>query len=324
MDFGIWVEPEMVNRESNLFRLHPEWTYHFPTRQSSESRNQLVLNLAIPAVEEFILRILDNVLHQNDIAFVKWDFNRNISEPGWPDAPKGREKEVWVRHVQAFYRIVETLRERHPQVSFEACAGGGARVDLGTLSRFDQFWPSDNTDPLDRLLIQDGYSYAYCAKAMMSWVTDSPNFVNGRATPLSFRFAVAMMGSLGIGCDLNRLSREEVEECAHWIARYKQIRETVQEGDLYRLHSPRYGPIAATQYVTRDGRHSVLFVTLTGGHFAHELPVVRLCGLKEEARYSVEGFAEPKSGAYLMHLGIRFRLRGGDYQSVVCEVARLD
>lgn len=319
MAFGIWVEPEMVNPDSDLYRAHPDWVYHFPTRPGTESRNQFTLNYGKREVTEYIFGALDELLSENDIAFVKWDHNRNISEPGWPEAPLEKQKEIWVRHVQGFYEVLDRLRAKHPKVLFESCAGGGARIDLGVMRRADQFWTSDNTDPMDRLKIQEGFSQAYCAKAMMAWVTDSPNFVNLRHTSLRFRFHSAMMGSLGIGCNLNKWKDEDFETAREMISLYKQVRHIVQDGKQYRLLSPRAGNTTAVQYVTGDGSDAVVFVLLHSAQFADRLPQIRLKGLDPERLYRVDGMKELKSGAALMKKGIELRLKG-DFASRMIRV----
>jgi alpha-galactosidase len=154
-------------------------------------------------VKEYIFSWLDRLVTDNDIALLKWDYNRNWSEPGWPETPLADQKKIWVRYVQNRYDIIDRLRTKHPRLEIEGCSGGGARVDLGMLRRVDQVWPSDNTDALDRLTIQYGFTEAYTPHVMMAWVTDVPNGINGRVTPLSFRFLVAMTGSLGVGGNLN-------------------------------------------------------------------------------------------------------------------------
>src|SRR6185312_4952883 len=143
------------NPDSDLYRAHPDWVYHFPNRPRTESRHQLVLNLARRDVEDFLLTQLDILLSRHEIRFLKWDYNRAWSEPGWPEAPEGRAREVWVRHVEALYRILATLRQSHPDVLIESCAGGGGRVDLGILRHTDQVWTSDNVFAQDRLTIQE-------------------------------------------------------------------------------------------------------------------------------------------------------------------------
>ncbi|MDB6160185.1 MAG: Alpha-galactosidase [Gammaproteobacteria bacterium] len=206
MDFGLWVEPEMVNPDSDLYRRHPDWVLNFPGRPRTQARNQLVLNLARPDVRDYVLRVLDELLTQNDIAFLKWDYNRNWSEPGWSgQAPEDQQK-VYVAYVENLYWILQQVRARHHNVEIESCSGGGGRVDLGILGLTDEVWPSDNTDPYDRLSIQDGFTHAYTPAVMMAWVTDSPNWLNQRSTSLEYRFLSSMQGSLGIGANLSSWS----------------------------------------------------------------------------------------------------------------------
>ena len=205
MDFGLWFEPEMVNRDSDLYRAHPDWVMNFPGRPRSELRNQLVLNLARDDVRDYIFGVLDKMTSENDIRYIKWDMNRIFSEPGWPEVAPDQQKELWVKYVWNYYDILKRLRAKHPQLEIESCSGGGGRVDLGVLRYVDEVWPSDNTEAFDRLRIQEGFSEAYAAKFMSAWVTDVPN-QNGRSTPLQYRFLVAMQGALGVGSNLNKFS----------------------------------------------------------------------------------------------------------------------
>jgi len=317
MKFGIWVEPEMVNPDSELYRKHPNWVYHFPNRPRTESRNQLVLNAALPEVQQFIFESLDNLLGDNSISFVKWDMNRSFSEPGWPDAPKEIQKEIWVRHVQGLYDILARLRNNHPHVAFEACSGGGARIDLGIMRLADEVWTSDNTDPYERLFIQEGYSLAYNAQTMMCWVADSAKWVKNRPTPVAYRFHSSMMGSLGIGGNLTQWSEEELEESRHWVAEYKSIRHTVQKGDQYRLHSPRAGNTTAVQYVSRDQSESVLFALMHPQKFQNPSPRVYLRGLKENSLYRVTDIEHPISGSGLMYRGIDLKLHRDNASTMI-------
>ncbi len=328
MDFGLWVEPEMVNPDSDLYRAHPDWVLHFPGRPRSEARNQLVLNLARDDVKEYVFAALDTLLSENEIAFLKWDLNRNFAEPGWPVVPVTDQRRVWVDQVRHVYGIIDRLRLRHPGLEIESCASGGGRVDLGILARTEQVWPSDNTDAFDRLSLQEGFSLAYTPKIMMAWVTDVPT-LNGRVTPLTYRFLVAMTGSLGIGANLLKWTREETDLAARMIALYKSIRAIVQEGDLFRLLSPRKGRVAASEYVARDGRQAVLFAFSHDPQFGREAPPVRLRGLDEEAVYrmrSLEGRLDGPaelSGAALMHRGLRLDLKG-DYGAAAVLLERTE
>lgn len=172
MDFGLWVESEMVNPDSNLDRAHPDWVMNFPGRPRSELRNQLVLNLAREDVREYIFGFLDKLATDYNIRYFKWDMNRTFAEPGWPEAAPGQ---LWVKYVRNLYDILARLRAKHPDLEIESCSGGGGRVDLGIMRYVDKFWTSDNTEPFDRLRIQEGFSEAYAAKFMSAWVTDVPN-----------------------------------------------------------------------------------------------------------------------------------------------------
>ncbi len=315
MGFGIWVEPEMVNPDSDLYRAHPDWIYHFANRQRSEQRNQLLLNLAQPDVAAHMFEWLDKLLSEHNIAFVKWDFNRSITEPGWPDAPEEQHREVYVRHVLALYNIVERLRAKHPDVVWEACASGGGRADMGAMARFDQCWTSDNTDPFDRLYIQEGYSLAYAPKTMMAWASNSPTsqHINNVALSLKYRFHSAMTGSLGLGEDLNHYCEEQMTEAAALVAEYKTIRHLVQEGLLYRLISPRNNDVAAVQYVSHDQQEAVLFAFLHAQHWWQAAPCIYLRGLDPNCLYNIEGIegeTGPVSGQSLMSVGLRPKLRG--------------
>ena len=209
MDFGLWVEPEMVNPDSDLYRKHPDWVLNFPGRPRTEGRNQLVLNLARPDVRAYVFDFLDKLLTDNQIAFLKWDYNRNWSEPGWSTAPIDEQKGVYVDFIRNLYSILTELRAKHPGVEIESCSGGGSRVDLGIMRLTDEVWPSDNTDAYDRLQIQNGFTYAYSPGVMMAWVTDSPSWANQRTLSLEYRFLSSMQGSLGIGANLNKWAPED-------------------------------------------------------------------------------------------------------------------
>ncbi len=324
MDFGLWFEPEMVNPDSDLYRKHPDWVMNFPGRPRSEERNQLVLNMARDDVKEYVFHAVDTVLSENNIKFVKWDMNRHFSEPGWPDVPPAGQKEIWVKYVRNVYEIMDRLRQKHPGLEIESCSGGGGRVDLEVLRRTDEVWPSDNTEAFDRLRIQEGFTYFYTPKVMMAWVTDVPN-MNGRSTPLKYRFLVAMQGALAVGSNLNKWSDQDFALATKMIAYYKTIRETVQLGCLYRLYSPRTGEFTANQYVSRDGKQAVAFAFLHSQQYLRPAPTGRLRGLGQDTIYRVTTIDDKLmhaqktySGSYLMNHGIDLRLTG-DYDSTVVE-----
>jgi alpha-galactosidase len=329
MKFGLWVEPEMVNPNSDLYRQHPDWAMNFPGRPRTEGRNQLILNMARDDVKEHIFNLLDRLLAENHIEFFKWDMNRHFTEPGWPEMPPAEQKKIWVQYVNHVYEIIDRLRAKHPGVEIESCSGGGGRIDLGILRRVDQVWTSDNTEAFDRLRIQDGFSFAYTPKAMMAWVTDVPN-MNGRTTPLKYRFLVSMMGSVGIGANLNHWSEPDFALASKMVAYYKQVRGTVQQGHLYRLASPREGSLTANQYVAADGKQSVLFAFLHSQQFRFNAPTIYLKGLEENGVYRVTALddklmdkAATLSGSALMHRGLNFRL-GGDFDSTSVLLERVE
>jgi len=321
MRFGLWIEPEMVNPDSELYRAHPDWVYHFRNRSRTEGRNQLVLNLAREDVREWMCATLDRLLSEQHIEFVKWDMNRYFSEPGWPEEVGRNPERIWLEHVRNLYRIIDELRRRHAHVAFESCAAGGGRVDLGILSRVEQVWPSDNTDAFDRLRIQEGFSYAYMPRVMMCWVTDCPNFLTRRTIPLRYRFHVAMAGSLGIGGDLARWSAQELEEARDFIASYKRVRSTIQNGLLYRLLSPRTGNVAASQYIARDGSEVVVLAWGHSQQFGETQVSLPLRGLDEEACYADAVSDMNYSGAYLAQQGLPMNLVG-DFDSQMIHLIR--
>jgi alpha-galactosidase len=316
MDFGLWVEPEMVNADSDLYRAHPDWVINFPGRPRSELRNQMILNLARTDVKEYIFGVLDKLATENNIRYFKWDMNRSFSEPGWPEEAPTAERKLWVQYVRNLYEIFDRLRAKHPKLEIESCSGGGGRIDLGILRRVDEVWTSDNTEAFDRLSIQEGFSQAYSAKIMSAWVTDVPN-MNHRSAPLTYRFLVAMQGALGVGANLNKWSADDTAAATKMIALYKRIRPTVQLGDLYRLISPRTSDVTANQYVAADGKQSVLFAFRHAQQYNTAAPAIPLRGLDPKALYkleSLDGKQQQLSGAYLMSEGLTLNLTG-DYDS---------
>ncbi|MCX4613708.1 alpha-galactosidase [Streptomyces sp. S1A1-8] len=318
MQFGIWVEPEMVNPDSELYRAHPDWVQFQPGRTRTEFRNQLVLNLARPDVQEYLWEQLDSLLSSAPIDYVKWDFNRCFTDAGWPGEPYPQK--LWVEHVEALYGLLDRLRAEHPGVAFESCSGGGGRIDLGVMARTDQVWTSDNTDPLDRLAIQHGFSQIHPARIMAAWVTDSPNAqLNGRISSLRFRFVSAMAGVLGVGGDLADWSEAELVEAREWVDLYKEIRPVVQRGDLYRLRPPE-GGLSAVQYV--HGDETVVLALLQAQRHGEPVAPLRLRGLDPSAAYECRETGEVHRGAVLLHHGLRTGLRG-DFDAAVIRLRRM-
>ena len=294
MKFGLWIEPEMVNPDSDLYRAHPDWIYRYERREVITGRHQYTLNMTNPDVVNYLIATFDDLLTRYGIDYIKWDMNRPMAEA---INAVGADGMVWHEHSEGVMRLAHELRARHPQVEFEACAGGGSRVNYETMSVFDEFWPSDNVNPLERYAIQLGYSYFYPAKYMRAWITDDDR------VPLEMRSKCAMCGSYGIGTNLNANTPEELAAMKADIALYKRIRPLVQFGKLYRLHSELRGGYLAWQYV-KDGHAAV--ITLVD-HMHDGVPEIRLDGLDPDALYKVgEGDeARTLSGAYLMNHGIR-------------------
>jgi alpha-galactosidase len=329
MDFGLWVEPEMVNPDSDLYRAHPDWVMNFPGRPRSELRQQLVLNLARDDVREYVFGFLDKLATEYHLRYFKWDMNRIFAEPGWPEVAPDKQKELWHTYVLNYYGIMRRLRAKHPNLEIESCSGGGGRIDLGVLHYVDEVWTSDNTEAFDRLRIQEGFSEAYAAKFMSAWVTDVPN-MNGRSTPLSYRFLVAMQGALGIGANLNKWSAEDAALATKMIALDKRIRETVQMGDLYRLLLPSENDTSSNQYVSKDGKESVVFAFRHSQEYNTAPPTIHLAGLDPKAIYKLETIDNKLvdtqtelSGAYLIQNGLNFRLRG-DFDSTLILLHRIN
>jgi alpha-galactosidase len=325
MDFGLWVEPEMVNPDSDLYRKHPDWVLNFPGRPRSEQRNQLVLNLARPDVRAYVMDFMDKLLTENDINYIKVDYNRNWSEPGWDQLAAAEQKRVYVEFVQNMYGILAELRKRHPKLEIETCSGGGGRVDLGILRYADEAAVSDDGDEFDELALQDGFSYAYAPLIMTTWETDSPDGMNNRTLPMTYKMLSAMQGSMGISADITKWSDEETAMAKRLIAAYHQLQATITQGDLYRLISPRNGSeFAANERVSEDKSQAVVFAFIHSTQKGWGFPTLKLKGLDPAAEYAltpVEGKARigtpaVASGAWWMNHGLEmdenFR---GDFQA---------
>lgn len=315
MQFGLWIEPEMVNPDSDLHRAHPDWILHFAERPRTLMRNQSILNLARPDVQDYLIGIFDRLLAETPIDFVKWDMNRNASEPGWPGYERD-QREVWVRYVAGLYRVWGELRRRHPRVIWENCSGGGGRVDMGMMALTEQSWASDNTVPAARLQIQEGYSQLFPASTMAAWVTDEEK----DSYSLDFRFHVSMAGALGVGGNLLAWTEAERARAAEHIATYKQVRPLVASGDLYRLRSPRESAISALAYVAKDKSAAVVFVYRLRPDRLAEAPTIRLPGLDPEAVYELEGEGISRSGCGWAALGLTVPLK--DDQSALLRLQR--
>ncbi|GAB4579005.1 MAG: alpha-galactosidase [Anaerolineales bacterium] len=282
MKFGLWVEPEMVNPASDLYRAHPDWVLHFPGRPRTESRKQLILDFGREEVVEYIFNLLDALVSRYSIAFFKWDMNRLVTEPG---SVAGQA--IWRKHVAGVYSIMDRLRAKHPGLDIQSCSGGGGRVDLGIMGRTDQVWVSDNTDAIDRIRIQEGFSLMYPARTMEAWVTHEQNHQTQRKSSLTLRFDVAMRGALGIGSSLNELDEAELAEYARFIAFYKRIRHIVQDGVLYRLERLEEFGASVIEYVLPDGSEAVFSIAVQDYLIGTARPAALLKGLHSTATYAL-------------------------------------
>ncbi len=347
--FGLWIEPEMVSPDSDLFRAHPDWAIGVPGRARTEFRQQLVLDFSRPEVVDHIAEALTSVLSSAPIDYVKWDMNRNITEPWTPSLPADRQGELFHRYILGVYELYRRLTTRFPDILFESCASGGGRFDPGLLAFAPQAWTSDDTDAVERLRIQWGSSLAYPVSSMAAHVSAVPNHQTGRITPLATRAAVAMFGVFGYELDPTAMGDEEQDEVRRQIAWYVERRELLQRGRFLRLRSPFEGDGNETAWMVVDAAADHAIV----GHYrvlAHPMPVrnrLRLRGLDPSATYRVTlwgsdfsgpGPAIERAGDELMAVGIGIdppdplpqgaefdgiRLIYGDFNARLLELVRL-
>ena len=304
MKFGLWFEPEMISEDSDLYRLHPDWCIHTEGRPRTPSRNQFVLDLSRQDVRDYVVETVSKVLSSAPISYVKWDYNRNISEIGSAELPITRQQELPHRYILGVYDILERLTATFPEILFEGCAGGGGRYDAGMLYYFPQYWTSDNTDAIERLYIQHGTSMVMPASSMSAHISAVPNHQLGRITSLKIRGDVAMAGQFGYELDLNTLSSEEIESVKQQIIQYKEIREIIHKGEMYRLKSPFEGINTSWEYVYEDTVVLMFFTMLTKCQLGKVC--VKLSGLDEDAIYTEQKSKRKYSGRYLMNVGLYF------------------
>ena len=280
VNFGIWIEPEMVNPASDLFEQHPDWVIRQPHRELELSRNQLDLDLSRPAVKEFAWQVVNQTLGTPGVGYVKWDANRYITQPGSPYLPPGEQSDLFVDYNFALYDLMARMAKTFPQLTAMACSGGGGRADYGTLRYFHLFWPSDNTDPRSRVFIQWGFSHFFPACTLAAHVTHMGH------RPIKFTLDVAMSGALGLDLDVRKLPPAEKDAIAAAVALYKQtVRDIVEQGDLYRLESPYERPRAALDFVSPDRGKAVLFVYQLQDSSSEP---VKLSGLDPQSRYRIQ------------------------------------
>ena len=313
--FGIWLEPEMVNPKSELYEKHKDWVIRQPERPEKYFRNQLVLDLSNPEVQNFVYGILDTLFTKNpNLAFIKWDCNAVIYNAYSDYLQKHNlpQSQLYVDYVKGLYKILERLRAKYPKVPMMLCSGGGGRVDYGALQYFTEYWPSDNTDAMERIFIQWEYSYFYPAIATCNHVTDWSKL------PLKFRTDVAMMGKMGYDIVVGQLSENDLQFSKQAVATYKSISDLVWHGDLYRLVNPRENPVASLMFANELQSRAVVFTYYTGNRFmltATPQPI-QLKGLDAKKNYTVKEInvypgahstinsSQVYSGDFLMTVGI--------------------
>jgi alpha-galactosidase len=313
--FGVWVEPENVNEDSDIYRAHPEWCYRWPTREPTlvpRLRRELVLDLTRAEVRDHLVATLDRLVTEVGVDFLKWDMNRPLTELSTPDQMTA------LAHTRGVYDVLDRLIARHPDLLIESCAAGGGRIDHGIFRRAHWAWASDNTDAVDRLFIQEGMSELHPAATMMCWVTDAPGNLTPRATPLRFRFHVAMCGLLGLGGDLLSMPETSLAEARSLIATYKEIRPVVQEGVSYRLGTAA-DEVFGVQYT--HGDDIVVFAFARQVRHLLQRVELRLTDLDPSASYEDDA-GRRHSGALLMSRGLYLTL-AGDYVSELFRLRRV-
>ncbi len=278
--FGIWIEPEMVNPNSDLFEKHPDWAIRLPNRETYYYRNQLVLDMSNPQVQDFVYGVVEKLMKENpDLAYFKWDCNSPITNIYSPYL-KGEQGNMYIDHVRGVYNVMKRISKDYPNLPIMLCSGGGARCDYETLKYFTEFWCSDNTDPYERLYIQWSMSKFFPAKAMAAHVTNW-----NKETSVKFRTDVASMCKLGFDINLKSLSKDEYAFCQEAVANFKRLKPAILEGTQYRLVSPYESSHMAVNYVSRDKSKAVLFAYDIHPRFKESVPVVKLQGLDPAKKY---------------------------------------
>lgn len=295
MKFGIWIEPEMVNPRSELFERHPDWVVGEKGREMPTQRTQHLLDLTNPAVQDFVFEVFDNTMKlAPGIDYIKWDANRHVENVG--SNYLKNQTHFWVDYVQGFYSVVRRIREKYPDVMVQACASGGGRVEYGALKYFNEFWTSDDTEARQRAFIQYGTNMIYPAIVTGSHVSEVPNHQSKNITPLKFRFDMACSGRLGIELQPKILSDEEKAFARRAIESYKNYRDIIQDGDLYRLLSPYETDFYSVMYVSKDKKRAVMFAYSLEYHGRVMAPHVHLYGLDPSLKYTIKEQNVDKSG----------------------------
>lgn len=304
MKFGLWFEPEMVNKDSDLYREHPDWIIQTPGRRNSHGRYQYVLDFSRKEVVDRIYEMMDKILSEAKVSYIKWDMNRSITECYSAALPPDRQGEIYHRYILGVYDLYERLTSKFPQILFESCASGGGRFDPGMLYYAPQCWTSDDSDAVERIKIQYGTSYCYPVSSMGTHVSVVPNHQINRITPLDTRANVAYFGTFGYELDLNTLTADEQEEVKGQIAFMKQYRQLFQFGTFYRLQSPFEHNTSAWMVVSDDRKEAIVgwYRVLNGVNLPYTR--LRLKGLTEDLPYKVNGESGIHYGSELMNAGL--------------------
>jgi alpha-galactosidase len=314
--FGIWIEPEMISEDSDLYRKHPDWALQIPHRKPVRMRNQLVLDFSRKEVRDYIFDCICKVLDQGNIEYVKWDMNRSLCDFFSVEIVPGR---ITYDYVLGVYDFLEKLIARYPKILIEGCSGGGGRFDAGMMYYTPQIWCSDNTDAIDRLRIQYGSSFFYPVSTVGSHVSAVPNHQTGRSTSLRTRGIVAMAGTFGYELDPKKMSDSEKEEVKEQVRKYKEYAELIQKGDYYRLSNPFEDVYAAWEFVAEKKERVLLNVVMLENHGNMPVSYVKLKGLDLQGVYEEKGSGRTYSGAALMRAGIPLPMPKGDYDSYQME-----
>ena len=310
--FGIWIEPEMVNPKSELYEKHKDWVIHLPNRDEYYFRNQMVLDLSNPKVQDHVFGVVDNLMTKYPgIAFFKWDCNSPITNI-YSVYLKDKQSHLYVDYVRGFYKVLDRIKAKYPDLPMMLCAGGGGRSDYEALKYFTEFWPSDNTDPIERLFIQWGYSQIFPSKTLCAHVTTW-----NRGTSIKFRTDVAMMCKLGFDIKLEDMNQNEHLYCDQAVKNYNRLKPVILEGDLYRLVSPYGSNHTSSMFVGKDKKTAAVFAFDIHPRYAEKTLPVRLQGLNADKKYrvkeinmmpgsgsSLKGNNQVFSGEYLMNVGL--------------------
>lgn len=317
LKFGIWIEPEMVSEDSDLYREHPDWVLRIPQRNVVRGRHQLNLDVTRKEVREHVMHQIFAVLDSCDIDYVKWDMNRSVGNVYSAALPAERQGEVYHRYVLGVYEMMEQLITRYPNLLLENCCGGGGRFDAGMLYYSPQIWCSDNSDAIDRLKIQYGTSFGYPVSTMGAHVSVCPNHQTGRTTPFATRAIVAGAGTFGYELDITQMTDEEKSLAKKQIAEYKKIEHLVQTGDYYRLSDPHknYDHVL-WQFVSKDRKETVVSGVQLRNEANPHIHLVYLEGLEPTAHYEDENSGRVYTGAALMKAGVPLPVGMGDYQPI--------